>query len=114
MESVESEVTLSRRKRNINGTGSIRQRPDGRWEARYTVGYDPKTGKQIRKSLYGKTLKEVRDKMLVILGEISQDTYIEPRMSRWYQMLSGSYWLLISALRCSLIERLSSSVKCWY
>ena len=88
MESVESEVTLSRRKRNVNGTGSIRQRPDGRWEARYTVGYDPKTGKQIRKSVYGKTQKEVRDKMLVILAEISQDTYIEPskiKLQDWLQ-----------------------------
>ena len=78
MESVESEVTLSKKKRSASGTGSIRKRPDGRWEGRYTVGYDPKTGKQIRKSVYGKTQKEVRDKMIVFLAEISQDIYIEP------------------------------------
>ena len=36
--------------RTAQGSGSIRQRPDGRWEARYTVGHDPGTGKQIRKS----------------------------------------------------------------
>ena len=39
--------------RNAKGSGTIRQRKDGRWEARYTAGVDPKTGKQIQKSIYG-------------------------------------------------------------
>lgn len=30
--------------RATQGSGTIRQRPDGRWEARYTVGRDPGTG----------------------------------------------------------------------
>jgi hypothetical protein len=34
-------------KRNAQGAGSIRQRSDGKWEARYTVGRDSGTGKQI-------------------------------------------------------------------
>ena len=46
--------------RNAQCAGSIRQRADGTWEARYTVGRDPGTGKQLRKSVYGKTQKEVR------------------------------------------------------
>ena len=37
-------------KRN-KGEGSVRKRPDGRWEGRYTLGRDPKTGKQVRKSV---------------------------------------------------------------
>ena len=41
-------------KRNAKGMGTIRQRQDGRWEARYTLGRDPGTGKQIQKSLYAK------------------------------------------------------------
>lgn len=32
--------------RAASGAGSIRQRPDGRWEARVTVGNDPGTGKR--------------------------------------------------------------------
>ena len=41
----ESEVTLTKQaKRNANGIGNIRKRADGRWEARYCVGFDPKTG----------------------------------------------------------------------
>lgn len=43
-----------------NGGGTIRKRSDGRWEARYTNGFDPKTGKQIQKSVYGKTQADVR------------------------------------------------------
>ena len=34
--------------RAAQGTGSIRQRPDGRWEARITVGANPGTGKPVR------------------------------------------------------------------
>ena len=43
-------------KRRANGEGSIRHREsDGRWEGRYTAGYDPDTGKRIVKSVFGKT-----------------------------------------------------------
>jgi hypothetical protein len=46
-------------KRRAHGEGNIRQRPDGRWEARITVGYNP-NGTRRRKSVYGKTQAEVR------------------------------------------------------
>ena len=63
MISEEQEVSLTTRKtKGAKGGGTIRQRPDGRWEARYTLGIDPGTGKQIQKSVYGKTQKEVRHK----------------------------------------------------
>ena len=41
--------------------GSIRQRKDGTWEARYTVGVK-ENGKPNRKSVYAKTRKEVISK----------------------------------------------------
>ena len=50
----------TRMTKGAKGGGTIRQRPDGRWKARYTLGIDPGTGKQIQKSVYGKTQKEVR------------------------------------------------------
>ena len=56
--------------KNAKGGGTIRKRSDGRWEARYTLGIDPKTGKQIQKSVYGKTQKEVRQKLTAITAEI--------------------------------------------
>ena len=33
-------------KKRANGEGNIRKRKDGRWEGRYTAGYDPKTGQE--------------------------------------------------------------------
>ena len=64
--------------RNAHGAGTIRQRSDGRWEARYTVGRDPGTGKQIQKSVYGKTQKEVRQKLQQAIVAIDEGVYMEP------------------------------------
>ena len=50
-------------KKNANGEGSIRKRSDGRWEGRYVVGNDPKTGKMIMKNVLGKTRVEVKEKL---------------------------------------------------
>ena len=49
-------------KRRANGEGNIRKRKDGRWEGRYTVGYDA-NGKVITKNVLGKTQAEVKDKL---------------------------------------------------
>jgi integrase len=64
--------------KRANNEGSIRQRPDGRWEARYTVGRDPGTGKQIQKSVYADTQKEVRQRLQQIIVTLDEGTYIEP------------------------------------
>ena len=50
-------------KRRANGEGNIRKRKDGRWEGRYTAGYDPVTGKQVFKNVLGKTQAEVKEKL---------------------------------------------------
>ena len=42
-------------KKRANGEGNIRKRKDGRWEGRFTAGYDPDTGKAIQKNVLGKT-----------------------------------------------------------
>ena len=34
-------------KKRANGEGNIRKRKDGRWEGRYTAGYDEKTGERV-------------------------------------------------------------------
>lgn len=49
-------------KRAKYGDGSVRRRPDGRLEKRISLGTDPATGKHVRKSVYGKTLREVQRK----------------------------------------------------
>lgn len=72
--------------RAASGSGTIRQRPDGTWEARLTVGTDPGTGKPIRKSVYGKTQAEVRKKMTATQRAIDNGTYQAPdktTVSQW-------------------------------
>jgi len=64
--------------RTAKGTGHIRQREDGRWECQITLGQDLGTGKQRRKSIYGKTQSEVRKKLQAIQKEVDEGTYIEP------------------------------------
>lgn len=50
-------------KKRANGEGSIRQRYEGKWEGRYTAGYDIMTGKRIQKSVFAKTKKECAAKL---------------------------------------------------
>ena len=49
-------------KRRANGEGNIRKRKDGRWEGRYTAGYDLESGKRLIKNVLGKTQAEVKEK----------------------------------------------------
>lgn len=73
-------------KKNAKGGGTIRQRPDGRWEARFTVGRDPGTGKQIQRSVYGSTQKEVRQKLAQAVAAVDNGTYQTPNrttVSEW-------------------------------
>lgn len=77
-----------------NGEGSIRKRANNRWEARYTVGHDPDTEKQIRKSVYGKTKEEVVQKLRKIQYQIDSGNYIEPSkitVSDWLNTWLNTY-----------------------
>lgn len=78
-------------KRNAQGSGSIRERKDGLWEARYTVGKNPATGKPIRKSIYGKTQREVRKKLASVTVSIDEGIYTEPSKITFGQWLT--IWL---------------------
>jgi integrase len=56
-------MTMGRRS---NGEGTITRRKDGRWEARY---YVPTVNGTKRKTIYGKTQAEVRDKLTKALSD---------------------------------------------
>lgn len=62
--------------RAAQGSGSIRQRPDGRWEARFT--YADELGQPQRGSVYGKTQKECRQKLTAALKAVDDGTYFKP------------------------------------
>ena len=75
--------------KNAQGAGSIRQRKNGTWEARFSAGRDPGTGKIIRKSVYGRTQKEVRQKLTAATTAVDLGTYSTP------ERLTFGEWLTI-------------------
>lgn len=80
--------------KNASGAGSIRQRADGRWEARYSAGFNPATGRQIQRSIYGKTQKEVRQKLNKVISDLDSGTYVAPSnitVSQWLQLWLAEY-----------------------
>lgn len=75
------------------GEGTISKRSDGTYWARITIGKD-ETGKQKRKAYYGKTRKEVQEKLTASLNEINSNTYIEPTkmtVSQWLNVWLRDY-----------------------
>ena len=80
--------------RAASGSGTIRQRPDGTWEARFVVGHDPGTGKPIRKSVYAKTQKEVRQRMAQAIAAVDNHEYFEPSkmtLGEWLDIWAAEY-----------------------
>ena len=80
-------------KKRANGEGNIRKRKDGRWEGRYTAGYDEKTGKRIIKSVLGKTQAEVKEKLARAITEVETldtrrlDEYtLGTWLQTWYEL----------------------------
>lgn len=83
------------------GTGTIRKKTktvNGKlytwWEARYTAGYDPGTGKQIQRSISGKTQKEVAKKLKEATAALDAGTYIAPSkmtVGEWLDIWEKEY-----------------------
>lgn len=83
------------------GTGNIRKKTITRngkeytyWEARYTAGYDPGTGKQIQRSVSGKSQKEVTKKLKEATASIDAGTYIAPNkmtVGEWLDIWEKEY-----------------------
>lgn len=77
-------------KRRGRGEGSITQRPDGRWVARVDLGWQD--GKRRRKAVYGRTRREVADKLPKILRAVQQGSAlpderqtVEQYLNRWLE-----------------------------
>ena len=79
-------------KRRANGEGNIRKRKDGRWEGRYTAGYDA-NGKAITKNVLGRTQAEVKDKLRAAIEDskkldpVKAGSYtLEQWLKLWYSV----------------------------
>lgn len=71
------------------------KRPDGRYMMQIDVGRDPETGKRVRKTVYGKTKKEVEDKKRKIMNEIAAGRDLRQRMptvSEWIDRYVSVYY----------------------
>lgn len=87
--------------RNPAGSGTIRKKTVTRngkaytyWEARYTTGTDPGTGKQVQKSITGKTQKEVARKLKEATTAIDTGVYVEPEkltVAQWLDIWQATY-----------------------
>jgi len=82
-------------KRAPKGSGmQPRKRKDGRWEARATVGYNPATGARICKSIFGKTEREVAQKLREVTAALDKGTYTETlkmSLSQWLTIWLAEY-----------------------
>ncbi|MBQ7785903.1 MAG: tyrosine-type recombinase/integrase [Clostridia bacterium] len=105
-------------KRGAQGAGSIRKKTVMRngieytyWEARYTAGYDPGTGKQIQKSISGKTQKEVRQKLQKITIALDEGTYSEPSkmtVGEWLDIWHKDY---LGAVKQATVAHYGSHIE---
>ncbi len=60
----------------------------------HTAGYNPSVGRQIQRSVAGKTQKEVAAKLRQITRELDQNTYHAPSritLERWLKTWSTDY-----------------------
>ena len=80
-------------KKRANGEGNIRKRKDGRWEGRYTAGYNPETGKRIIRNVLDKTQAEVKEKLAQAQQESaeldvarSEDYTVATWLHSWYEL----------------------------
>lgn len=84
-----------------SGTGTIRKKTITRngkeytyWEGRYTEGVNPGTGKQIQRSVTGKTQKEVAQKLKAVTASLDSGTYIAPQkmtVGEWLDIWAKDY-----------------------
>lgn len=87
--------------RRANGTGSLRRkivRKGGReyeyWEGRVTVGVNPTTGKQVQKSITGKSQREVAKQMTELAYKVGNGLFKPaPKMTlkEWLDIWTSSY-----------------------
>lgn len=88
-------------KKSAAGCGSIRKKIVKRngkeypyWEGRYTCGFDPGSGKQIQKSVTGKTQKEGAQKIKELTAALDAGTYIAPNkmtVGQWLDTWQNEY-----------------------
>lgn len=97
------------RKRAPNGSGNIRLRPNGKYQARVTVGIDPQTGKYKYSFQTFDTETEARKWATGTQAEIDSGTYVKPSkqtMNEWLDI-----WLETCTDKLKDVGMVKSRVK---
>lgn len=110
--------STTKTKKSASGAGNIRKKtvtkngkPYTYWEARFTAGYDPGTGKQIQRSITGKTQKEVAQKLREATTEIDQGTYQQPSkmtVGEWLDVWTTEF---LTSVKPRTLDSYKSTVK---
>ena len=104
-------------KKNASGAGTIRKKIVHRggkeyiyWEARYTIGFDPGTGKQKQRSITAKTQKEAAQKLRQATAELDRGIYQEPckmQLGKWLDIWQTDY---LGSAKPRTIENYKSNI----
>ena len=81
-------------KKRANGEGSIRKKPNGRWEGRYTQGIDPVTGRAVQKSVSARTQAECKEKLARAIRDnrgIPMDHNEDYTVAEWCRLWFETY-----------------------
>ena len=110
--------SATKSKKSAAGLGNIRKKTVTRngqtydyWEARYTEGYDPGTGKQIQRSITGKTQKEVAQKLKAAVAAIDAGMYIAPckmTVAEWLDIWSEQY---LGGVKSSTVAAYKATIR---
>lgn len=82
---------MAKKKERGNGEGTLYKRKDGKWVSQVTVGFEPKTGKPIRKTFTGNTRAEAAKQMNEVVASLNKGIYIEQSKVTLETWLKG--WL---------------------
>ena len=99
-------------RKSAKGSGMIRLRPDGRWEARVTVGRDPLTGKQRTKSFYGSTQAEVRKKLTEAAHDLDEGEFADSgslTLGKWLDLWYDAY--AVSSVKESTLRSYQDHIR---
>ena len=110
--------SATKTKKSAAGLGNIRKKTVTRngqtydyWEARYTEGYDPGTGKQIQRSITGKTQREVAQKLKAAVAAIDAGMYIAPckmTVAEWLDIWSEQY---LGGVKSSTVAAYKATIR---
>lgn len=102
-----------------NGDGTITKRTVMRngkkyefWEARVTIGTDPGSGKQIRKTFTGKSQKEVTERMKAAAVSVDEGNYFEPSkmtVKEWFTIWLSDYMAAVKPLTVQQYRSMSET-----